>query len=155
MRIATLCILLKDGNVCLGLKKRALGSGKYNFFGGGVEDGETKEQAALRELREEAGGVRATKYEKVAIMTYHFPAEPHNDHEVHTYLVTEWEGEPKETDEMTVEWFSRDKIPYDRMWHNDRYWVPAVLEGKKVRGKVVHDGKTTIKKNIEIINGNL
>ncbi len=156
MRTATLCILLKDNRVCMGIKKRNLGSGKYNFFGGGVENGETIEQAALRELFDETGkGVRAKKYEKLAIISYHFPAQPENDHEVHTYLVTEWEGEPKETDEMTVEWFARDKIPYDRMWHNDRYWVPLVLEGNKVRGKVVHDCNTTIEKRITLVKGNL
>ncbi len=155
MRTETLCILLKNNQICLGIKKREIGAGKYNAFGGGVEPGETIEQAAIRELNEETQGVIAKKYEKVAIMNYHFPSQQEEDREVHTYIVTEWEGEPKETSEMTVEWFAIDQIPYERMWHNDRYWLPAVLAGNKVRGKVVHDGNTTIEKNIRFFRGNL
>lgn len=155
MKEATICILMKEGKICLGIKKRKLGKGKYNGFGGGVEPGETAEQAALRELSEETNGVKALEYGKVGEMSYYFPAQPEWNQIVHIYLVTKWEGKPSETDEMTAEWFALDKIPYDQMWDNDKYWLPLVLEGKKVRGKVVHDGNTTIEKNIEIIDGNL
>jgi len=114
------------------------------------EDGETIEQAALRELHEEAG-VLAIDYEKVAEMTYHFPATPDWNQVVHVYLVTRWGGEPKETAEMTAEWFPFANIPYDRMWDNDKYWLPQVLLGKKVKGSVIHDGNKTIEKNIELV----
>lgn len=155
MQTATLCFLVDSEKICLGIKKRLFGEGKYNGFGGRVEPGESVEQAALRELSEETGGVKAIEYSKAGEMTYIFPKSPEFDQIVHIFLVTKWQGEPRETDEMTAEWFSRDNIPYDRMWHNDRFWVPAVLEGKKVRGRVVHDGTTTIEKNIQIFKGNL
>jgi 8-oxo-dGTP diphosphatase len=155
MQTATLCFLVDSEKICLGIKKRLLGKGKYNGFGGRVEQGETIEQAALRELAEETGGVRAVEYRKVGEMTYIFPKSPEWDQIVHVYIVTKWQGEPRETDEMTAEWFDRGKIPYDRMWHNDQYWLPLVLEGNKVRGKVVHDGNTTIEKRITTVKGNL
>ena len=28
-----------------------------------------------------------------------------------------------------------DKIPFDRMWDDDKHWLPEVLKGRKVRGK--------------------
>lgn len=42
-------------SVLLGLKKRGFGTGKWNGFGGKVEPGETIRQAAIREMKEEAG----------------------------------------------------------------------------------------------------
>jgi 8-oxo-dGTP pyrophosphatase MutT (NUDIX family) len=150
MRTATLCLLVKDDKICLGIKKRKLGKDKYNGFGGMQEAGETVEQAALRELNEEAG-VLAIDYQKVAEMYYHFPATPEWNQVVHVYLVTRWEGEPRETPEITAEWFPFGNIPYDRMWDNDKYWLPHVLSGKKVKGSVVHDGNKTIEKHIEFV----
>ena len=51
----------------------------------------------------------------------------------HLYIATEWEGIPKESEEMKPSWFSFDAIPYDEMFADDAYWLPLVLEGKKVK----------------------
>jgi len=148
---ATLCLLIKDKRICLGLKKRKLGMGKYNGFGGKREKGETIEQAAVRELFEEAQ-VKATEYCKVGELTYLFPKMKEWDQVVHVYLVTEWEGEPRETLEMGVEWFSLKNIPFDKMWDNDKIWLPLVLEGKKVKGSVVHDEDKTASHTIHVVD---
>ncbi|MEK6845806.1 MAG: NUDIX domain-containing protein, partial [Nanoarchaeota archaeon] len=55
---ATLCILIKRDEVLLGMKKRGFGIGKYNSFGGKLKLGETIEEAALREVKED-GGIEA------------------------------------------------------------------------------------------------
>ncbi len=44
-----------DGKVLLGRKKRGMGFGKWNGFGGKIEDGETMRECAVRELYEECG----------------------------------------------------------------------------------------------------
>lgn len=154
----TLCVLVKDNRVLLGMKKKKLGKGKYNAFGGKVEIGETIEEAALRELYEETGGklpgnygVHAKEYCKVGEITYIFPDQPEHNQVMHIYLVKQWQGETKETDEMTAEWFSYDKIPYEQMWDNDKHWLPLVLEGKKIRGKIIHDENNTTEKHIEVV----
>lgn len=41
------------------------------------------------------------------------------------------EGEPSESEEMKPEWFDFDKIPYDNMFADDRYWLPYVIQGRK------------------------
>ena len=62
-KVLTLLMVVRDGSVLLGEKKRGFGEGFYNGFGGKVEGGETVEEAALRELEEEAG-IKATDASK-------------------------------------------------------------------------------------------
>ena len=51
-------VLLRDklsGDVLLGMKKRGFGVGKWNGFGGKVQEGETIRECARRETQEECG----------------------------------------------------------------------------------------------------
>ena len=50
-----------QGRVLLGRKKRGMGLGKWNGFGGKIEAGETMRQCAVRELREECGLIARTQ----------------------------------------------------------------------------------------------
>lgn len=150
MKIATLCFLVKDGKVLLGMKKRGFGQGKYNGFGGKVVDGESIEQAALRELAEEAG-VRATRYAKMAELDFRFSQKSEWDQVVHVFLVAAWEGEPRESEEMTAEWFAHSEIPYGKMWVDDKHWLPHVIEGKNVSAEFLFtpDGSQILEKKIK------
>lgn len=47
-KIYTLVLLLRQPNILLGLKKRGFGVGKWNGFGGKVEEGETVAMGAAR-----------------------------------------------------------------------------------------------------------
>jgi hypothetical protein len=47
---------------------------------------------------------------------------------VHLFLVESWEGEIVESDEIKPFWFEIDKIPYDKMWADDIYWLPRILD---------------------------
>ncbi|MEK7139021.1 MAG: NUDIX domain-containing protein [Patescibacteria group bacterium] len=55
MRQTTLCLLLKEKEILLAMKKRGFGAGKWNGVGGKVDEGETVKLAATRELNEEIG----------------------------------------------------------------------------------------------------
>lgn len=135
----TLLFLVKDDQILLAMKKRGFGSDRYNGIGGKIEPGETVEQALVRECQEEIN-VTPTKFHKVA---EHDFTQTENDDPwrmyVHAYIATEWKGEPEETEEMAPEWFNISDIPYDRMWQDDVYWLPMVLEGKKILGKFSFD----------------
>lgn len=50
------------------------------------------------------------------------------------YLTNAFAGEPSESEEMKPQWFAVDAIPYDKMWADDRIWLPHVLAGKRVDG---------------------
>ena len=55
--LATLCFVIRDGQILLIHKKRGLGAGKINGPGGRIESGETAEQGAIRETQEEVGEI--------------------------------------------------------------------------------------------------
>ena len=48
-------VLVRDGRVLVGLRRGGPSTGTWSFPGGKVEHGETTEETALRELREETG----------------------------------------------------------------------------------------------------
>ena len=62
---ATNCFLVRGDKVLLGMKKRGLGVGWWNGFGGKTDNGESVELAAVRETKEEIG-VEILKFGKAA-----------------------------------------------------------------------------------------
>jgi 8-oxo-dGTP pyrophosphatase MutT (NUDIX family) len=155
MKQATLCLLLREGEILLAMKKRGFGVGRWNGPGGKVEPGERLEEAAARELEEEAGlAVLPEDLEKAAVISFRFKDRAEWDQEVHIYLSRRWKGEPKETAEMRPRWFRLEDIPYGEMWADDRYWLPPVLRGKRITGEFRFDyhGEKIESYKIEEIN---
>jgi 8-oxo-dGTP diphosphatase/2-hydroxy-dATP diphosphatase len=131
-KILTLCVVHEPGRILLGMKKRGFGAGKWNGFGGKVGAHETIEAAAKREVLEECG---LTVEEMQGIGKLNFTFEGGTDVlEVNIFDVTKWSGEIIESEEMKPEWFALGAIPYDQMWADDEFWLPALLEGKSISG---------------------
>jgi 8-oxo-dGTP pyrophosphatase MutT (NUDIX family) len=132
-----------DDEILLAMKKRGWGAGLWNGAGGKLQPDESAEQAMIRECEEEIA-VIPLAYTKVAEHDFVLPQEDGADEDntdaaatrhifTHTYLCTEWQGEPAETEEMAPQWFKITDIPYHQMWQDDRDWLPLVLDGKKLR----------------------
>jgi mutator protein MutT len=159
MRPVTLCFLIKDDKILLAVKKRSLSGfnvaiGKWNGVGGKVDEGETIEAAAVREIGEEIGVKTAEKHlEKVGNIEFYFKDKPEWNQEVHIFLVRNWDGEPKESEEMMPKWYSHNEVPFESMWQDDKYWLPSVLAGKKIEGKFnfINEGKNIDGYNIREI----
>lgn len=147
----TLVFLIKKDKVLLAMKKRGFGEGRWNGSGGKVHDGETIEDAAKREVKEEIG-VIIKKPKKVAVLNFYFAEKEEWNQQVIVYLTKDWEGEPAESEEMKPKWFKIDQIPYNQMWSDDSYWIPYVLSGKKVKADFLFDGnQKVIDKKIETV----
>jgi len=146
----TLTIVYRNDKVLLGLKKRGFGVGRWNGFGGKVEEGETITEAAIRELKEESG-IEAIEIEKMGILDFEFESEA-KVLQVHIFRVTNFNAGPVETDEMTPQWFDAAKIPFDNMWPDDIYWLPYLLEGKKFKGKFLFDRPSDIDYQSKILS---
>ncbi len=128
----TLLLLIKDNEILLAKKKRGFGEGKYNGVGGKLEEGETPEEAMIRETEEEIM-ITPTKYEKMGVIEFlEYVKGERANVKFHLYVATEWIGIPKESEEMIPKWFSLDNLPYNEMFPDDIYWLPYILEGKKI-----------------------
>ena len=154
MMHATLCFPMRGyppREILLGLKKVGFGVGKYNGFGGKVQDRETVARATARELEEETG-LRVIEKDlwQVAHLTFTFPAKPDWDQIVHVFLTTAWEGIPTESREMLPMWFGVDELPFGRMWQDDPHWLPRVLAGERLRARFTFKADNETVDEVEI-----
>ena len=152
MKIQTLCLLRDGDRILLAMKKRGFGAGNWNGVGGKLQEGETVEEAALREMKEEIGvTAEHSALEKAAELTFHF--KDGTDILVHTFLVNSWNGEPHESEEMAPKWYRIADIPFQSMWPDDKHWMPLVLAGKKIAAEFhfTADAKDFEKMNIKEI----
>lgn len=133
---ATLVFVLRGKEILLIEKKRGLGAGKVNGPGGKVDPGETVEECAIREVHEELG-VKVRRLEPMGEHLFQFV----DGYSIHCWVYRSFdvEGVAVETPEAKPLWTPVDAIPYDRMWEDDRIWLPMVIEGQRFRGRWVFD----------------
>lgn len=134
---ATLLFVRRGGQLLLIHKKRGLGAGKINGPGGRIDPGETPEACAVREVQEELR-VTPTGVLPAGELFFQFA----DGYSLHGYVftATDCEGEPQETDEAIPQWTPEDRIPYERMWADDRIWIPHLLAGRRFTGQFLFDG---------------
>lgn len=152
----TLCLLKRKNEILLAMKKRGFGEGKYNGVGGKIEKDETEEEAMIRETQEEIK-VTPLKYEKVGIIEFDEYYKGVKQNLIfHLYIVYDWCGIPSETEEMCPKWFDIRKIPYNKMFDDDKYWLPLILQGRKIKAYFEFDKDWNIlSKKIEDAEKNL
>jgi len=136
---AVLTFVRDAGEVLLILKKRGLGTGKINGPGGRVENGETWEQAAIRETREETG-LTPSRLAAAAELRFQFVDGYSLD--VRVFTAAGWSGTLTACDEADPFWHSERTLPWTRMWADDSLWLPQVLAGRRVRAWFVFDGES-------------
>jgi 8-oxo-dGTP diphosphatase len=134
---SVLCFIIEGDRVVLIEKKRGLGAGKVNGPGGRIEVGETALEAAVRETVEEIGvvpeGIR-----EIGRLRFQFT-------DGYSLLCTVfradgWTGDLLETDEAKPFWCRLDAIPYERMWRDDAFWFPHLVNGTGFEGWFVFEG---------------
>ena len=148
-KIMTLAFILEENRILLALKKRGVGAGRYNGYGGKLMPNESLEEALVREMQEESG-IEIADFTKVGIHLFESTERPEEVLEVHVFKVTSYTGEPVETEEMKPEWFALDAIPFETMWPDDQYWFPLFLADKKFRTKFLFgENDTVLEKDIQ------
>jgi 8-oxo-dGTP diphosphatase/2-hydroxy-dATP diphosphatase len=139
-KVKMLVYLIDSENqkVLLGLKKVRFGAGKWNAFGGKVDQSESIEEATVRELKEESGLTGKTDdLVKLGVNLFHYLGLETS--EVHIFTLHKWLGEPVETEEMRPQWFSFDNLPNDSMWASDKPWLPKLLNEEAFSGEFWFD----------------
>ncbi|MCQ2604321.1 MAG: NUDIX domain-containing protein [Spirochaetia bacterium] len=146
---AVITYIFKDDKVLLIVKKRGLGKGKVNAPGGRIEKGETPVQAAVRECREEIG---LTPEDPVLVGTLDFAFADGYSLGGYVFKATSYSGTLAETDEADPFWCPVSEMPYDRMWADDRLWLPALLDGKYFSGQFTFDGDSMTSGGIQVFD---
>ncbi len=151
-KLLTLCLIHNATHVLLAQKKRGFGAGRWNGYGGKLEKGETIEEAARREMLEESG-IEISALEKAGIILFEFQGNP-EILEVHIFRVTEYIGEPVETEEMAPQWYPLHGVPFAEMWPDDIFWMPLFFAGKKFKGRFLFgEGDSVLEKELEEVEG--
>ncbi|NTW15099.1 MAG: 8-oxo-dGTP diphosphatase [Candidatus Moranbacteria bacterium] len=140
-KIMTLTMIVRDGKMLLGMKKRGFGVGKWNGFGGKVEEGESIREAAIREVFEESG-LTVEELEEAGTAEFSFE-DGTGSRTVHVFRCASYSGDPVETDEMRPEWFDLDRLPISDMWPADTHWLSGYfLHDKPFRAEFLYDHPT-------------
>ena len=150
-QMRTMLVFIKrEDEVLLIRKKRGLGAGKINGPGGKLDDGETLEQAAVRETEEEVG-LTPKDLKNHGELYFQFA----DGLSIHcTVFVSElFEGTLTETDEALPMWVKTDEIPFDQMWEDDQYWLSQVLAGDTFEGYFTFDDDKMLSRHLTFGSG--
>jgi 8-oxo-dGTP diphosphatase len=135
--LATLNFLMEKESVWLAIKARKIGKGCRNGYGGGIElEDKDLINSAIREIKQESSVIASPEnFEKMAIVYFHNTKSDNTVFicEVHVYIVRNWKGTPKETEEMLDQkLYDIKNLPLNEMMPADKEWVPLVMQGKKL-----------------------
>jgi len=143
VKLATLCYLRKDGHTLMihrVKKENDMHAGKWNGLGGKLEPGETPEECAIREIREESGLIVKNLILK-GIIT--FPGFS-NDEDWYTFLfvIDDFEGQLIDSPEGHIRWIPNDELLNLNLWPGDRIFIPWLDRPEFFSGKFVYqDGQ--------------
>jgi 8-oxo-dGTP diphosphatase / 2-hydroxy-dATP diphosphatase len=130
--------------ILLGMKKRGFGVGKWNGFGGKIEEGESVEEAAIRELKEESNlVVQPADLKRRGYIVFNMK-ESNKLMRVHIFESWDFSGTECESEEMRPQWYTEETIPFDKTWPDDKYWMPLFLSGKSFLGRFDYEDDDTI-----------
>jgi 8-oxo-dGTP pyrophosphatase MutT (NUDIX family) len=140
LKQTTLCLLVREDEILLAMKKRGFGKDKWNGYGGKPHEGEDLVAAAVRETQEEIGvAIDPEDLQHLGRMEFYFEHNPDWNQEVNVYKARKWTGEPVETEEMRPQWFPVSEIPFDQMWLEDKYWMAKFLADQKFEGEFYYN----------------
>lgn len=150
-KIATNCYLINsNGHILLAMKKRGFGVGKWNGSGGKIQPGETPEDTAVREVKEEIGiHLDKKDLQKIGEVSYRNP-DPNWGMYVHIYVAKNWKGEPVETEEMKPQWFDPKDVLALPAWSDFKYLFAKIVAQEKFKAEFMYtdDGEGITSYNI-------
>jgi 8-oxo-dGTP diphosphatase len=129
-------LVFKDGKILLGKRKGAHGEGEYAGPGGHLEFGETFEECATREVKEETG----IEIENVRVISLSNLLLWEGKHYVDIGVMADWKSvEPQVLEPERCEswdWYDPLSLPKPLMGNVERYYINAIKEGKMYLGTI-------------------
>ena len=131
MKLATLCYVMDSGKTLMlyrNKKENDYHEGKWNGLGGKFEPGESPEECAKREIKEEAGLTVKSMKMKGFITFPLFDGE--DDWYVFLFVIDDYEGELIDSPEGRLEWIPNEKLDELNLWDGDKIFM-SWLFGEK------------------------
>ena len=116
-------------------KPNDLNEGKWIGVGGHLEAGETPEQCALREIREETG---LTALDPTPRGVVHFDSDAWGSEIMYLYTVTRFEGQLTDCDEGELRWIDKNKVFDLHLWDGDRIFLQYLIDGAPYFDMTLH-----------------
>ena len=142
MKIATLCYVQdKKTNSTLMIhrvkKANDYHRNKWNGLGGKFEAGESPEDCAVREIKEESG-LTAKSIKMKGFVT--FPLfDGVEDWHVFLFVIDEYDGELIDSDEGNLQWIPNEKLTEINLWEGDKIFIPWLFEEKFFSAKFIYE----------------
>ena len=129
---ATLWVMIKYNQIFLWEKKRWFAKWVLNWVWWKLEWKESIENCMIREAKEEIGiDIVEKNLDKLAVLHFYFEEIPDWNMDVHIFNIKYFSWDIIETEEIKPFWYNLNEIPYDKMWKDDIYWLPRVLNWEK------------------------
>ncbi len=128
----TLCFVFNRAEKTLLMieKKRGQGAGKWNVPGGKIKAGESAEAAAIRETQEETG-ITPRGLKLAGKLEFYFPLSNSWDNTCDVFTAEKFSGTlVRESAECSAHWVKVAQIPLEKMWSDDKLWIPLLLADK-------------------------
>ncbi len=122
----TLCYIQKDEKYLMlhRIKKQNdINKDKWIGIGGKFEEGESPEECALREVKEETG-LSLKSYEYRGIVT--FVSDDNFTEFMHIFWSNDFEGEIIDCDEGKLEWIEKSKLNDFEHWKGDEIFLDLI-----------------------------
>lgn len=149
MKLATLCYLRRSGQTLMihRIKKaNDMHQGKWNGLGGKFEPGETPEECAVREIREESGLIARNLLLKGIITFPGFSDE--EDWYTFIFVGHEFEGNLIDSSEGVLRWIDDDELLNLPLWEGDRIFIPWLDRPGFFSGKFVYRNNALIEHQV-------
>lgn len=124
MKLGTLCYIRKNSKTLMLHRVKKEGDmhrGKWNGLGGKLENGESPEECAVREIEEESG-LRVADPKMRGVLT--FPAfDGFDDWYVFVFTATQFTGRLIDSREGILAWIDDEKLLDLNLWEGDKIFL--------------------------------
>jgi 8-oxo-dGTP diphosphatase len=138
--LATLCYVRSEGKTLMihrVKKQNDDHAGKWNGLGGKLESGESPEECAIREMKEETG-LTIRNPELKGILT--FPEFANGrDWYVFVFVIRDFEGELIDSPEGNLAWIEDEKLLELNLWEGDAVFMKRLDEPGIFSGKFMYE----------------